>query len=213
VYPVDEWVPRYIKHLEQLAGKFQADFTEAGIEFQNYCFVPASVYPSGLVPYRQIVGIDAQGTPPEVYTSAGEILFVSAVQKEQLQQTAERNSIPTISPFDVWRRILEPCSNTDFSAEHRRKTIDELSQVGLSGESVMKIRSRVDGPLNFVNYHFLRIWWLFDLFDVLDVMQAVMEPVEYRDFYAEAMQIADLGRRHDPVQRSWPAAEKPTPDF
>ena len=66
--------------------------------------------------------------------------------------------------------------------------------MGLSESRVMEIRERVGAPMIALNSVWWN-WWFFGLYDVLNAMQAALEPEEYRKFYAEAMQIAQIPAR------------------
>ena len=114
MYPPKEWLSRIFAGNHR---RSRVEFTEAGIQFNNYDFLAASVYPNGLLAYRQIKLIYWKGSPPEVHTVDGEILFVPAWQAEELRQAAEKNSIPLGSVFDVWGNILDEFLDTEFSEE------------------------------------------------------------------------------------------------
>lgn len=61
-------------------------FTEAGIEFEAYPFVGASVYPRGLVPLKAIKDIDPEDHPPSLRKRDGEVLFLPAACRDELKR-------------------------------------------------------------------------------------------------------------------------------
>ena len=193
--PPEEWHKRFFARKR---ADSSVSFTPSGIEFRNYDFSPASVFPGGLLPYSQIESIGHWTAPPEIHTRSGEILFVAAVLEKELQRAAHVNSIPIVRRLDVWALILEPFLDTEFSEEHQRQTLDQLNRAGLTDKQVEEIRRRVGAPVGVLNYMFLWNWCYLGLYDVLDIMQAALEPVEYRDFYAEAMRIARIAGSHAP---------------
>ncbi|MEM8535828.1 MAG: hypothetical protein AAGF95_33685, partial [Chloroflexota bacterium] len=63
--------------------------TSDGIRLNRYPFKSASIYPDALVRWRAIREIVPSGTPPEIRTYQGEVLFVSALQKDVLIEVAQ----------------------------------------------------------------------------------------------------------------------------
>lgn len=189
MYPPNEWLNRFAARKR---ARSKVEFTKTGIQFRNYDFLAASVYPNGLLPYSQIENVYLTGAPPEVHTRTGETLFVWAYLRNELEATAKKNSIPIVRPlFDVWSNILEPFLDKELTDADERRILKQLARAGLSESEVMQIRERVGAPMAALS---LVLWdgWYFGLCHLLDMMQAAMEPDEYRELYAEAMRIAQL---------------------
>lgn len=61
-------------------------FTNAGIQFEAYPFLGASVYPRGLVPLNAIKDIDPEDHPPSLRKRDGEVLFLPAACRDELKR-------------------------------------------------------------------------------------------------------------------------------
>jgi hypothetical protein len=144
-------------------------FLESAVEFESYPFDPASVKSNPKVDAKEIVEINPHAAPPEIRTRDGEILFVSAEDRESLMEFARRNSIPEIERLDVWAAVLEPFLAASFTEIDNERTLKQLEAFGVYRDQVVKLRAEY-GPL-MKEYNALHQDWvhlgLFDLFEAL----------------------------------------------
>ncbi|MFJ8436678.1 hypothetical protein ACIQ9P_35830 [Kitasatospora sp. NPDC094019] len=160
------------------------------------------------VPVAAVRDADPAAAPPEVRTVTGETLFLSAVQRAELEDLCRRHGIPVMSRPDVWGDLLEPFLDTEFAPARRAATAAALARVGLDEAAVAEIRAEV-GPL-MVAYNSLHWDWAhLGLADLLDAATGDTAPERYRigpdrlpAFRARAMAIAELG--HTPGGPSRP---------
>lgn len=176
-----------------------ARFDATGVEFSAYPYPPASVYPSGTLPYAQIREVILIAAPPEIRTLDGEVLFLHAGQKDQLRAAAERHGLRLASRVDVWALILEPFLDTEFDAAHQAHTLAALAANGVDGPMCEALRQRLAGAM--VAYNFasgLWDWTHLGLVDVLDALRGELSgaihrlsEADFAAFYWQAMQIAN----------------------
>jgi hypothetical protein len=144
-----------------------------------------------------IADADPAAAPPEIRTVSGEIVFISAAQRAQLERFCQVNDIPIRTRADVWGDLLEPFLDTEFTAEDEAATLSRLLWAGLTAAEVARVRARV-GPLmrayNAIHWD----WFHLGLADLLDAVITIslpeherMELGETASFYAWAMQIAN----------------------
>lgn len=177
-------------------------FTERGIKFQNYPYAPALVYPDGEILYAEIQEINSSAAPPEVWTKDGDILFIHATQKEELKAKAKEKNIPDISRMDVWDLILEPFLDTEFSEEHKERTLKLLEEQGIAREEVSRLRNELEGVM--IAYNFDSMLWDWVHLGLSDVLDARMENLsglrfklseeEFAEFYKDAIALARKGK-------------------
>ncbi|MCX4783239.1 hypothetical protein [Streptomyces sp. NBC_01264] len=148
--------------------------------------------------------VDPDASPPEIRTVSGEILFVSAERRAELERFRRDNGIPRRSRPDVWGDLLEPFLDTEFTAERRAATQARLDQAGLGPDEVADIRHKV-APLMRAYNTVQEDWHHLGLADLLDAAIAdwipqdqQIKPGECAAFCAWAMKIADLGSRNRP---------------
>lgn len=178
-----------------------AYFTGDGIEFRHYPFPPASVYRRGRIPYSQIRDFDPSAAPPEIRTVAGETLFISAEQKEELTQAATAAGLTIYRRVDVWDMLLEPFLDTEFSDEHEEQTLALLEKHGITRSETSSIRTSVAQKM--LSYNSIAWEWChLGLYDVLLAMKTPWDGLSlfgkrgtkrYQSFYWHAMELADRG--------------------
>jgi len=177
-------------------------FKESGIAFSNYPYPPASVYPSGFVTYDSVREILLSQAPPEIRTHGGEVLFVSAVLKEDLIATAKKKQIPMTSRVDVWSFILEPFLDTESDDSI---ALSIIKANGVDVEECLKIRDSLASAMYAYNIlSGIWDWCHLGLACALDALlangpfpkchQYALPPDEYREFYLRSMQIAECGK-------------------
>ncbi|MBU1534870.1 hypothetical protein KKF84_06095 [Myxococcota bacterium] len=118
----------------------KARFTKEGVVFARYTYPGACVYPQGKVPYSEIESIDPNAFPPELRLHSGEVIFIPATHKEELEVIAANNGIEICSRINLWSGILEPFLDTEFDDEHTERTIQWLEENGVSREEVLVFR-------------------------------------------------------------------------
>lgn len=132
--------------------------------------------------------------PLAVLTRAGEFLFVSREQLDNLKAFCAATGIPFTNRFDVWGCLLDPFLDTEFSEEFQRATDTRIEECGLSREEIVAIRAEVESPML---RHTARTWeWQhYGLYDVLYAVKPVLPAgrAKWRAFYGRAMEIARMG--------------------
>lgn len=185
----------------------EAIFTESGIRFENYPYPPASVYPDGEVLYAEIQEINSQSAPPEIWTKEGDILFISAMQREELKAKAREQNIPDICRADVWDMILDPFLDTTFTKEEEERTIKRLEEQGVSRKEVMRLREELKDVMIAYNFDSMLWDWVhLGLSDALDALMGKLSGKRFRlsderfeKFYREAIALARKGKVFEPV--------------
>lgn len=144
-------------------------FDSDGISFADYPFFPASVFPAGRVAATDIDDIDLLAPPPTVRVGA-ELLYVSAVHRDELKEFAETHRIPVASRHDrVWSDILEPFLDTEFDEAFQRRTMRRLHAAGLDASQVEELRVRFAPAMWLYNFAIPRWEWVhLGLFDLLE---------------------------------------------
>jgi hypothetical protein len=170
-------------------------FSQTGIQFEHYPFPPASVYRAGFLPWTAISEV-VPGAPPEVRTHAGEVLFISAVQTDELYAATDAAGIPTVRRVDVWDLILTPFLDTVFDAAYHERVLLRLDANGISRAECQQIRERVREPM--LSYNALLWDWVhLGLYDLLNAHLSVLSKQAFRTFYWEAMAIALRANREE----------------
>lgn len=179
----------------------EISFHDYGIEFRNYPYQPASIYPSGRISLEAIKESDPDQPPPEIRIE-GEILFVPATLREDLRRFALDHSIPIVKRIDIWDLLLDPFLDTEFDDQYKERSLKLLEECGVSREESKQIRRFVAKAMEAYNFTSMLWEWVhLGLFDVLEAFRGVLSgqrhklaPREYEEFYWRAMKIAFQGK-------------------
>lgn len=138
---------------------------------------------------------DPTATPPEIRTLSGETLFVSAVQREDLERFCRASQIPIRKRPDIWGDLLEPFVDTEFTPEHEVAIQNRLHQAGLTDSEISRIRAKVR-PLMLAYNALHWDWFHLGLADLLDAATTTRLPEraglgEITSRYSWAMGIAN----------------------
>lgn len=151
----------------------------------------------GTLAAAAIQDADPAATPPEVRTKAGEVLFVSATQRQDLERFCQASQIRIRKRPDVWGDLLEPFIDTEFTPQQQAATLSRLHQAGLTDAEIEQIRARVR-PLMLAYNALHWDWYHLGLADLLDAATTApitehhrASPGETTSFYAWAMGIAN----------------------
>lgn len=176
------------------------------IEFENYPFKPASIYPSGCIRVGEIKEIITNFFPPAILTKHDEIIFIPSNQfpVEALLEFGKKNHIKLTSRVDVWSMILEEFLDTQFGDDDKERLFQILEKNGISRNQCMELRKKLS-PI-MLSYNFdscLWEWCYLGLYDLLNACSGnlirrrfLMPTDEFQKFYFEAMRIACLGGYH-----------------
>jgi hypothetical protein len=150
----------------------------------------------GTLAASAIQDADPATAPPEIRTVSGKTLFVSAVQRADLERFCLASQVPIRKRPDVWGDLLEPFVDTQFTSQDEATTLSRLQQAGLTGAEIDQIRAKV-GPLMLAYNSFHWDWSHLGLADLLDAAATTQVPGtsaglgEIASFYAWAMKIAN----------------------
>ncbi|WP_438448680.1 hypothetical protein [Gorillibacterium sp. sgz5001074] len=176
-------------------------FKERQIEFTEYPFTAASVYPDGILHANDIKEVLLKQMPPEVRTIGGEIIFVNATYKEQLEAFADYNVIPKVSRIDTWGLILDGFLDTEFSEEIKEKALKSLESCGITREECIAIRNSLKDLM--IAYNFMSMLWDWVHIGHFDLLHAYngeltghkfkLGQEEFKEVYWETMKIGNKG--------------------
>jgi hypothetical protein len=88
----------------------------------------------GAIAAAAIADADPAAAPPEIRTVSGETLFISAVQRADLERFCQEHLIPARRRPDIWGDLLEP-----FLGPQPRLEADALSRLRQAGLSTAEI--------------------------------------------------------------------------
>lgn len=160
------------------------------IVFKSYPFEASNLFVNNTLVNTDIEFINIENRfPPEIRTNKNEVLFISAEQKDELNDFAKMNQIPEIEKADIWSILLDPFLDTEISEERKRKLIEELINLGLTEDKIQEIWSQVSEQMYKYN-QWLWEWVHFSHYDLLSAMQDGLTQAEYRTFYWDSMELA-----------------------
>lgn len=172
-----------------LCGIGHSEILKDQIKFSEYPFEPAKVYPNGVIDASEVEWICVDASPPKLKLG-NDILFISAEFKEPLTDFGKRNGIKLVACRWNWDWILEPYLDTEFTAENKKRTNELLLGAGFELNEIEAIRQEVGDQMYKYNFDtMLWDWCSLGLSDVLSAMRAKYNETQFRDFYAQAMEI------------------------
>lgn len=174
--------------------------TPDGLQFRAYPFESASIFPNGLLPWHAIREVVPSGIPPEIRTYQGEVLFVNALQKDVLIESAQIHDVPLVQRVDVWSLILEPFLDTEPDEPMKLYTQRKLAENGISEKYCAQLRERFAPMIHAYNFDtFLWEWVHLGLYDLLSahkMFHKYLSPADqyFNIVYWEAREIAERGQ-------------------
>lgn len=186
--------------MEDTLVLFQSDY----IEFRNYPFKPAWVYSNPIVYSNEIVEVISNYCPPAIKITNGEIIFVPRNQnnEQKLNNFAGRNNIKKVERLENWALICDEFLDTQFSVDDRERAYNLLELSGIDRNRCDSLRERLSKRMHAYNIlSGLWEWVYLGLYDVLNActgnlvdIHLKMMDSEYKEFYKEAMEIANKDR-------------------
>ncbi|MFD2034452.1 hypothetical protein ACFSKL_06600 [Belliella marina] len=172
-----------------LCGIGKSNITDRQIQFSDYPFEPSYVYPNKTIQANEIDSMSVDFGICKIHI-ADDIVFVSAVKKEELKEFAKNNKIELTETSWNWDWILEPYLDTEFTKESEKRVLEKLIENGFEKKEVDKIRVEVGKQMYKYNFDtMLWDWCSLGLSDVLSAMRAKYNESEFREFYKRAIEI------------------------
>ena len=185
-----------------MKNSLNVEFLENKIKFINYPFKISDVYFKKEILLSEIEVCIENFIPPVIQTKKKELLFISAVQKEQLLLFCKKNKIPVIQKNENWADILEIFLDIDITKEELEFCYKRLKQNGISKELCDTIRKEVCNKMIAYNFDSCLWEWVhLGLYDILEASLGIlsgkkycMEQKEFQKFYWQAMKIEFMGK-------------------
>ena len=185
---------------EMLVRMGQVTIGDDFLKIENYPFEPSIAYRQTIFKPDQIDDIDLLADPQTIRIN-DELIFLTGDKRisttreyrSEVRNFAKRNNIKTVERRDVWRGILEPFLDTEFTPEIDQRTTQFLESYGLTTDQVRSLRAEVE--IQMLKYNFDTMiweWCAFGTEDVLKAMRTKYNRDEFRDFYKRVMAIALL---------------------
>ncbi|KAA0217585.1 hypothetical protein EDM80_03300 [bacterium] len=176
-------------------------FLRDALEFLDYPFSAASVFPGGRVDARLVQDVDSRASPPEVRLKQGEVLFVAAPQRAKLAAFATALDLPDVSRPDAWAVILRPWSDPELDESDDAAALGGLAERGITRAEVEDLREILQPALAAYCTR-SGLWDRADLglFDALAALSGslagpdfCLPQSEFAEFYRQAMEVAARG--------------------
>jgi len=170
-------------------------FTDVGVRFPVYPFPPARIPADRTVPWADIEAC-ALGWPPELWTHQGDVLFVSAVERDALVAAMRERGVPVANRVDIWSFLLDPFLDTEIGPEEEERTLALLERTGVSRAEADMWRARVGSIMYAYNFGTMLWEWVhLGLYDLLSAHwmfrdRLGMDDRQLHDFYWEAIALA-----------------------
>jgi len=183
--------------------KFEVRLHEEVIEFINYPFRPASIFPSGIIKACEIQEIITNFLPPAIRIKNDELIMIprGQIPVEELLEFGERNKVNLVSRVDVWSLILEEFLDTELGTDNEERVFQILEEQGISRGHCRALRQRLAEIMFSYNFDScLWEWCHLGLYDLLNACSGnlikrkfLMPEKEFQGFYFEVMKIACWG--------------------
>lgn len=177
-------------------GLGQVTFNAASITFKKYLFENSVISATSTIPSGDILNICIKSTPPTIRIG-NELIFISAVYKENLTAFAERNKIQLSARPELWDWILEPFLDTEFTDEYKERIYNLLGKYELSRQTVDHLRQTVKEQM--MKYNFDTMLWEWGALGALDVLKAMRPKLNFADFNSFYKQVMEIALRPDTV--------------
>ncbi|WAC09259.1 hypothetical protein [Dyadobacter pollutisoli] len=191
---------RFIKQLFKSKPEVKELFVSTGeltigsdfLKIENYPFEPSLAFRQTKFTANQIDDIDFKSCPP-TFRVEGELIFLTAEKKAELEEFASNNNIRTVERPMIWEWILEPFLDTEYTTETDQRLTKHLEKYGLTAHQVKSLRTEIKTQM--LKYNFDTMLWEWGALGTLDVLRAMRTKYrreEFSDFFKRAMTIALL---------------------
>jgi hypothetical protein len=179
------------KEIKQFfAGPGSITFGSDYLEFSDYPFEHSIAFTKPIITAGDIINICVNSAPPTVRVG-NELLFISAVNKEELAGFAERNKIKCSDRVDLWEFILEPFLDTEFTDARKEFLYCVLEKYEVDRKTVDYLRETVKKQMMKYNFDTMLWEWVsLGASDVLQAMKPKLPSSEFNSFYQQVMDIA-----------------------
>lgn len=165
---------------------------DGALRFERYPFPPASVRREPDVAAHRFTAWKPGWAPPTLVLEHREVLFVSAEQREEVDDWATRHAIARPDALDVWDLLLDPFLDTEHDEAWKRRCVELLLGCGFAEDEIEDIRRSVSGPM--LSYNALLWEWVhLGHYDVLNGCSGFPVSAGFSRFYWESMGIALRG--------------------
>ena len=174
----------------------EVTFNTASLTFKNYPFDNSVVSVNSKISSKDIINICIKSAPPTIKVG-NELLFISAVHKQDLAAFADQNKIPLSDRVELWGWILEPFLDTEFTDERKERLYNLLEKYELNRQTVDHLREIVKEQM--MKYNFDTMLWEWGMFGPLDVLQAMRPKLNSEDFNSFYKQVMEIALRPDVI--------------
>ncbi|TAE74582.1 MAG: hypothetical protein EAZ85_04315 [Bacteroidetes bacterium] len=164
-------------------------FHENSLEILQYEFQSSTVRDKPLVSVAQINEVNLNTNPISIVINHNEVIFIEDKYNKDFLEFVKRNNLKVENRFDIWAAINEDFLEAEFTSQHQERTFQSLQENGLSKESVIEIREKVQDLMK----GWLSITWSFNYLGQYDLLLNKKQSFLLlfpRDFYWWTMDIA-----------------------
>lgn len=182
--------------------KLFVQFEAESLTFQNYPYRLGALAQQERLDSQAVAAYRLLSTPPALILHSGEILFISAGQRDELNNWAERHQLPEVKVWDSWSWICEPYLDTEFTPQNEALSMQRLNELGFSQDEVQDIRKQIE-PLMLAYNSVVWEWGDLGHFDLLNAwkklgfsllgLKGPFGPVLNAEIYRWTMKIANRG--------------------
>jgi hypothetical protein len=176
----------------------QVTFGSDFLAFKNYPFEHSVVSTNQTIASKGILNVCIKSSPPTIRVD-NDLIFISAMQKQDLAEFADRNKIPLSDRPELWDWILEPFLDTEFDDEHKERIYILLEKYQLDRLTVDCLRRTVKEQM--MKYNFDTMLWEWGMFGALDVLEAMRPNLSTENFKAFYKQVMEIALRPDTIDQ------------
>ncbi len=119
-------------------------FHPDSIEIKQYEFQVSNIRSSPVIPIDQINEVNLNTFPPSIVINHNEVIFIETRYKVDFIKYVKDKKLKVNNRFDIWGAINEDFLDTEFTAQHKKRTLNNLEVNGIQREEVEDIRKEVE---------------------------------------------------------------------
>lgn len=119
-------------------------FLENAIEIKQYEFQSSNIRTNPLIKLEDINEVNLNTSPASIVINHNEVIFIDTRYKQDFIKFVREKKLKVENRFDIWEAINEDFLDTEFTHNHKQRTLQQLNENGFSLDEVKDIRSKIE---------------------------------------------------------------------
>ncbi len=118
-------------------------FHDHAIEIRQYEFQTSSLKDKALIPIEEINEVNLNTYPHSIVINHNEVVFIENKYQQDFVDFVRTSGLQVENRFDIWAAINEEFLDTEFTEQHKERTLTQLEENGISRNEATEVREEI----------------------------------------------------------------------